>query len=402
VGSLYLLRENKITKLIMQKANNNNSKKKTIRQAIQKVAKKYKNNKGPSNFNKIFGIPRKIFPSNAVDFRKLSKSNLVGRVNEYAQNTRAKYLAGLVHPDIAVQNQFPVKCYTDLPIPTATIGFHEQYQFTTSNVGTFLLSWRPGFLLTEGRRSTLGSNASNITYNNNAALTGLSGNANNTFVAKGYYPNVSLQRMRLVSALIRVSYNGSVLNQAGTMLSCAVFDSLPIAVLTSAVTDDRIDRYGNFSIIQNGLWNKTTDITNSSSGLECLYIPMDPDDFMFQQVDTYYGTSIGGGLSYPDAEGAHINYILCGKNLPANTSCILVDVYYNWEVIADPTSAPILRGDQPMCDPQMREDTSKVVQNLSTNGGLIREANTKFNWKDALNDLLNMGVKFLPSLLSAI
>lgn len=393
----------------MQSNNNNNVKKiKKIRPEqnkkrkdaitkLQSIVRGMQSRKKNSTKNYV---NKEAASSNAVDFRKYQGSNLKNALATYHTVQRDRYLAGLVHPDLAVKNQWSVKCFSDLPLPTATIGYHVQNQMTTSSLGTFLLSWIPCCMITKNKFTSIGQIVGNWTYNNAGTLTGNASSNYNYQQNIGYNPDVALQRYRLVSALARISYNGSVLNQAGTMLSCAVFDKFPIIAASAPFNSNLVDRYGNFSLIQNGLWNRTQDITSDSRGLEALYVPMDPDDFMFQNVDTFYGTDITAGVeNKPDNEGAHVNYLFCGKNLPASSSCILVDFYYNFEVIADPSSAPILRGDSSCTDLSFRNKQQQLTTNMINTGSMIRESSEGKSWNDIFKEIASFGIKLLPALL---
>ena len=99
-------------------------------------------------------------------------------------------------------------------------------------------------------------------------------------------------------------------------------------------------RYGDFNLVRNGLWNRSVNITENASGIECLYVPMDPSDHMFYPVGDYYGLgtdtyikstdvaathSVGVNLQ-TSTEGAHINYVIAGQNLPISLSCIYIEV----------------------------------------------------------------------------
>ncbi len=342
----------------------------------------------------------------ALDFRTSNPRSSLPLLRAYHREVKNQYLMGLVHPDIAVKDGINVKLPSDIPIPSASIGFHEQHQFTTSTAGTFLLSWRPCFLFTAGDITNIpnGNAAGQMTYNNSSSLNGTASVAGNAFIATGVYPGISIQRYRLVSALLKMSYNGSVLNQAGTFLGCATFDPLPIATGTTVTSisnysDGLVDRFGNFSLIQNGLWNTTANITKDSEGLEFLYVPTDPDDYTFQRAGSYYGTSVTtGGTFNPDAEGAHINYIVAGRNLPAAASCIIVDVYYNYEVIADPVSAYILRAQPDFIYSMKDKDEMKDnFAELVKKGGLIRKSSS-FDWTDVLKQVAAMGIKYVSTL----
>jgi len=372
--------------------------------------KKNKKNVNGMKFKKA-NVNTDVAKLRATDFRKIERNQLQSALATYHSYIRAQYLLGLVHPDIAVREQIPVKLPSELPIPTASIGYHVQNQFSTSALGTFLLSWRPSFLLPlDQLTGAAGTGASQLTFNNAVGLTGGVSIAGNNFVATGYYPAVTLQRYRLVSALLKISYNGSVFNQAGSMLACATFDPLVCACgnLANPVTsysDGLVDRFGVFSLIQNGLWNTDFNITEDARGLEFLYVPTDPDDYTFQRAGTFYGTSsVMPGTFGPDFEGAHINYIVAGRNLPAGLSCVLVDTYYNYEVIADPSSAPILRSS--VDSSFSASDRMELQDTLSTQtkkSGLIHPiknntTTSSTNWVDLFEKAVELGIKYIPTL----
>jgi len=340
--------------------------------------------------------------ANVLDFRKIPRNNLLSEMSVYHKHMRDRYLTGVIHPDLAVQHQIPLKAYSDFPIPTASIGWHTQTSYSPNATGNFLISWRPSCFTTTSDPAT-----SNVTFNNNVALTGSVGVAGNVFVAAGsvnYPSNVSVQRYRLVSAMIKVSYNGSVLNQSGTMLSCCTQDPLVVGNTGAAVSDTLVDRFGNFSLIANGLWNNTINITKDSEGIECLFVPMDPEDLIFDRAGYYQGVAMSGSagnITSPSSSGAPINYVIAGRNFPTS-QCIVVDIYSNYEVVADPTSAPILRSS--VDDFMTRRDSDSYateIKNFAKDGGLIRKATT-FDWRNALSDVAGIGIKYLPKILSIL
>ena len=145
----------------------------------------------------------------------------------------------MIHPEVAVQQGYQVKMYSDVPVPSSSIGFKTAYQVSTSSKGTFSLVWTPNFMankqvmesdptfnLVGGTKKVF--DYSNLSINNSSTLTGEQSDNYFAFYPS-YIPDIALQKYRLVSALIRVVYNGSVINQAGTMYSCATFDQMNTA-----------------------------------------------------------------------------------------------------------------------------------------------------------------------------
>lgn len=319
-------------------------------------------------------------PKDPMKFRQMNPNNVVKSLEDFHKRTRSQYLYSMIHPDYAVTEGIQVKLYSDVPIPTSSIGIRSMYQLQTSDQGTICLQWSPNFLGTEtdiaGRFEGAGGDPvtlaySNLLYINHTSLTGSVETKHQWLGLPGYIPSVMLQKYRLVSALIKVKYNGSVLNQAGTMISCATFDSLPVYNAKSVSSnldanyclsyiplDENRARYTDFSLIRNGLWNYSVNITADANGIECLYVPTDPTSNIFYDLASYYGTTLtkttplaqqvsGDPYGYVEAQvgdfGSQLNYMIAGYNLPPKVNCIQVEVFYNFEVISDPSVAPLLR-----------------------------------------------------------
>jgi len=79
---------------------------------------------------------------------------------------------------------------------------------------------------------------------------------------------------------------------------------------------------------------------------------------------------------------------------------VLVDIYYNYEVIPDPTVVPIL---QPGVDNAFEEkdqtELHSAIKGILKGGSLIHPIK-KFNWADALEQVTTLGIKYLPKILA--
>jgi hypothetical protein len=361
----------------MKKTNNNSNttntkQKKTLSDIKNKLDVLLQVKKEPNEYK--MNLPR-----DPVMFRKIPKAKVVTALKDFHNLTRSRYLYSMIHPDVAVTEGLQVKLYSDVPIPTSSIGFRQVYQLSTSDLGTFALTWTPNFLATQESLATalpipdgtydfVDFACSNFTYANNS-FDGTTNNAQFKYKPM-YVPNIGLQKYRLVSAIMKVKYNGSVLNQSGTMMSCATFDSeLPqvaCGVNTTRITAEGAlqrftsgarSKYGNFDLVRNGLWNYSNNITADANGLECLYVPIDPASHQFYPCCTFYGdegkeTIIDhdtvldfdtGIREMTNEQGATLSYVVAGHNLPPSANCVFVEIFYNFEVIADPNAAPILR-----------------------------------------------------------
>lgn len=385
----------------MKKSNtkhNNNKNNDVIKVVVDEKPKTRKKKSKPYKF--VQSLPK----TNPVSYRSFKGQPLLKELQKFQNEAKNQYMIGLIHPDMAVTQGLQVKAYSDLPIPTSTVGYHIQSFNTTNPAGCFLLSWRPQLLLVNGNPET-----SNITYNSSASLAGTAASPGNNFL---YGNNVcppwgfGMQRYRLVSAMLKVSYNGPVLQQAGTMLSCATMDPFVVGNTTGAtsVADTLVDRFGNYSIIQNGLWNNTVSITADSSGLECLYVPTDPLDLVFEQNGSFLGSQLSttaGGTTAPGRTGAPINYVVAGRNLPSASQCIQIDVYYNFEVVADPSSVPFVRPNiNTSLTKQNITDVHCAIKEQVGRGLMIRKSKPNINYSEVLDHVVRLGSKYLPKLLA--
>lgn len=384
----------------MNQANKIKNLENTNKQLKNNFKKLKKKKLGPNQFRIKNSTGR--LPSNPLYFR--GKDNIVKLLEEYHRVTRARYLYSMIHPEVAVNQGYQVKLYSDVPVPSSSIGFKSTYQFKTSTSGTFALTWTPNFLCTAQSLMDDFPNVphriySSLTYNNDSTLHGTSSNA--LFLYQpSYVPDIKLQKYRLVSALIKVKYNGSVLNQSGTMYSCATFDQIEVA--SGAVNDLRAPgaaRFGDFSLVRNGLWNRSVNITSDADGIECLYVPMDPTDLVFYPIGDYYGLGedekinwdqpVFQSLRQKSTEGAHVNYVIAGQNLPQDSSCIYVEVYSNFEVIADPKSAPVIRSSIESSLSRADNDIlTDLTANMTKNGSLIRTSKPNTDWTSRIGDFV--------------
>lgn len=337
--------------------------------------------------------------NNPTEFRKYSGKQLINELNIFNKHLRDRYLVGLIHPDVAVRDGLSPKLYHDVPIPTTTYGIYGSYTATTNASGNLLVSFatpgQPGVVLP----------MQNITVNNSAGLNGTVGVAGNNFVNVLPVVNVPTQRYRLVSSLLRVSYTGRLLDQAGKIYSCATYDPLNIKYY-SAVTQSQvlIDRFGDFSLIKNGLWNTTVDVTSPNHAIECLWVPTDAYSYIFQQQFSYAGTSytLPDTLMAPNAEGARLGYVVALQGLPAATACVTIECWSNYELIADPSVAPyMVHSADLIWDSDSQNKVHDVLnKELKTNGLIRQPSSTKSNWLEIINSLMTNGVPLLTKLIS--
>lgn len=271
-----------------------------------------------------------------------------------------------------------------------------------------------------------------------AALTGTQPNEGHWTALQSYNPEINIQQYRIVSAMLRVKYVGNLMNQAGMLYSCATtIDMPPLKMIqqdrgsdtiwpdpmesveiTSAmsskpntpagsntyylVPEDRtgvnrsyapLCRFSDFNLVKNGMWNYSHNITEQGGGVECLFVPLDAHDTTFREMGMYYNSGPSQAkaaeinLAAADSCGAvycvmddnslgnPLKYVVVGQNLPHEANCIMIEVFYNFECIADPSVCPFLRAAPATVfskDDQMQIASS--VGKIAQNGALIRKA----------------------------
>lgn len=365
--------------------------------------------------------------NNPVSLRSLSLAQTVNYLNNYHEYTRAQYLYGLIHPEVAVSDGLQLKLYSDVPLPTNSAGIRETFYVTPNANGCFALAWAPAYFATRLQAARIyqpfDQDISNFEYshtyvNTSAQLDGQAPDQGHWTPMPSYVPTIDINKYRLVSALLRVKYVGSVLNQSGMLYSAATYNQIPVSTwtqgskatsitsissveITSQMASQdgkytvdpgassaymQLTRFSDFSLTKNGLWNFSHNITQDANGIECLYIPMDPLDSTFKDVNSYYGTpqyyetpqpthneTIFGPITVHS--GTPINYVVTGQNIVNPSQCILVEAFYNFECIADPSTAPFLRssyaGGVGAADTKM---IGSAIREVASQTGLIRKA----------------------------
>jgi hypothetical protein len=360
-------------------------------------------NVSSSDQPKVYGNP--------LSFRKHNGTALIKEMQIFHKHMRDRYLIGLIHPDLAVKNGLSPKLYHDVPLPTSTIGVYGSYVGSTNASGNALISFAtpssPAILLSTG----LSFYTNNITFNNSVGLTGTNIIGGNTFVKVAPGVMVPIQKYRLVSALIRVSYTGKLLDQSGKFYSCATYDALPTTVQQTGTVGTSqsalVDRFGDFSLIKNGLWNTTIDVTSPNHAIECLWVPTDNYNYIFHKYNTYGGTELAPPDTpiSPSYDSSYLGYLIACQGLPVSTPCITVETWYNYEVIADPSAAPYMSHSvDDVWDQESHEKFSKAVSNEVKTTGLIREAkpNSSSGWGATIKSIADVGLPIITKLLSIL
>lgn len=251
------------------------------------------------------------------------------------------YLMALAHPDYVVSSRIIAKQPTPLEIPSSTISFKEVYTATPNTSGRIAFQWTPNFLNTSSSYKYC-----HLYMINGNSFTESAVNGEVTLLYS-FSPNVPIRGYRLVSAQMDISYIGAPIERAGTLYSCVDY-SLASVYIGSREAQLTLP-WPKDSEIRNGIWATTTSIS-SGQKLTALYLPSDPSDQIFYPSGSFYGNEIvneineGGKLITGD-EGARISYLVIGTGLAAKADSIKIELYYNFEVLPTPISAPILKSE---------------------------------------------------------
>jgi len=238
-------------------------------------------------------------------------------------------------------------------------------------------------------------------------------------------PEVGVSKARLVSAKIKISFRGAILNQGGTIMGAATFQGPPGIIC-------KTDEYGNVykngtdkaqatwgdifkvvlgdqynendqcpfeeKVISNGIWAKNVNITKDANGITAVFIPMDPMDEIFYKPGTFYGepiakdndirNTVGATTLLTGDKGAKLSYLFNIQGLSGTGSNpITVETYQTWEVLPTNLSASSLRNSaNTMSSYQVTEQTKKLLTEYMANNSPIHTAHN--NNLNGLFDLL--------------
>jgi len=384
-----------------------------------------------SNVNKVVNkLIKKIDKMSLTGTMAIRRNHLKFNNKAVAKNVYTNsvqrtimYIADILDPEISVTSGAQVKQPNLFQIPSASVGLRNTYDITVGGAGEFYLAWNPNYLVNKQYLESV-----KYTINNGGVAT--TGSPNGFFnlvvkVANGlkyfptYVPDINFVKYRLVSAKIKVSYIGSMLNKSGMFYACASFDQSPVGI-SHFVNEDMVNIKGNdnstsvdfnganmrddlpqtdvFSKagpcyvtyhnltkdrISNGLWNRSVNIVETSQGISCTHIPCDPTSNIFYPTGEYFGFDYKDfdklmPLSYDNTYsrqlvpticsdvGSQLCYYIMGVGLPPNQKCVNIQCYYNFEIIPTLTTAPFLRSST-LSDEFNRNQINAISDSISRN-----------------------------------
>ena len=360
-------KNNKTVKKVDNKLNQIQSK---VDKIVQRVNVKPKNISRKTKFVLSPGIGRKL------DVNPVSLTGK-GMADKFRTMKVAEYLFGALHPKYAVENILDVKLPTDLPVPTACIRVTKTVQLTTGSSGRIMLNYVPGTLI---RTNYSQASISSLTYNTTCDGNGVAGaNYFTTFDSSNL--GQVWDKWRLTASEMSLKYNGKLLEQSGTMFSCVHYEPSCIAVkgpsgtgILTTVTNSNVDRLSSdFTLIKQGLWNSTIDLTNHGAGITHIWTPSSPLDYMFTGTSGTNGSesnvvngnilvtvsSTANAQSNTTTYGSVRQFVWAAENLPASVNCLLFEVHEVYEYIPDISMVGILK---PSTDRPTATEYNEVIK----------------------------------------
>jgi hypothetical protein len=306
------------------------------------------------------------------------------------------YVAGILDPEYNYNTGIMVKQPSLLNPPSVSIPIKTLTTIKSNSSSAICISWNPTLFCTKneisniilGQRDGVDVKANRVA----SVLYSLSENIGtevaiqaDSWDAKVYaipdnLPEIGVSKARLVSAKIKISFRGSVLNQGGTIMGAATFQGAPGLVLNTdsenrvyknskedeqatwadlfkVTLGDQFDKEAlcpfQEKILSNGIWAKNVNITKDANGITAIFIPTDPMDEIFCTPGTYYGEKVaqsqisslrGATTALMTDKGARLGYMFNIQGLSgSNTNPITVETYATWEVLPTNLSASSLR-----------------------------------------------------------
>ena len=351
-------------------------------------------------------------------------------INSY-NNMIQDYIIGILDPQVTVEDGKTIKQPSLIPIPSATTAFRVNVNISTDDAGDFFLAWNPSFLVNKevlNNYEGIQYNSQYFKYNTFSNLV-VKNTANSSFdFCPGYVADISLSKYRLVSAKIKVTYIGSNLERSGMMYACASFDPTPIRYGYMLAGDQSFGMKNNGSYIDvtnsglypnetstynllteanisNGIWNNNVNIVQANQGVSCLHIPVDPTNEIFYPLGSYFGnynsnrtatTTTKNESQFGDTRiintdnlsGSQLCYLVCGHGLPKSKECINIQVFYNFEIIATPTSAPYIKMTNLNMSVEERNTIKSAIRKGFDELSIRKEvSNGVRNWKKLASNL---------------
>lgn len=244
-----------------------------------------------------------------------------------AKQANLAFLSSLLNPYEAAIERLPCAIPSAIPVPTTSVHFIHRTTVTVPSSGSIYVIWMMpkafetnygvGYLpnyLALSADGTVGT-----FYPTNTATTPV------ICSNKIYLPASSANKSRLVSAEMRISYVGKVVDQSGFYQSAVSFNS---GVVTNAYNNG-VNALGveppDWASLQQAPWYRIEPVTSGSLHT-CLWVPTDYNDMNFYDV-----VDRAAGTTHQSAEFHDVQWNFQASGLTVGTKIVL-EVASNWEV----------------------------------------------------------------------
>lgn len=298
----------------------------------------------------------------------------INSLNEMLQHMKGEqseeYLETLLHPETVKGTKIP----STIPVPSSSFQLHNSITVAPNALGHFAIVFNPFFLSGAGTNSSLW-------LNNNVGLTGSASSNFFTAVNVGETIPPVYNQYRLVSASIVIKYVGRLDIVQGVLGGAIIFDqNVNTGDYTVPAINANLAKYGDFNLAMDSYYTQENLTLN---GLRELYFPL---DVTFEEY-TDIGTSKNGF--------AYVAY--CYSGVPSTPS-YKVDVYMNFECLADATFLNYIPASPCMIGTDRKSEAIQIVQqNPITDESESRIRRNASSFWDKLKN--NLG-SILPSVAS--
>ena len=296
------------------------------------------------------------------------------KFNKHEQEN--EYLRALLYPERSKGAKIP----STIPVPSSSFQLRSSVTVSTNATGNAAIIFNPFHL------EVTGSTTSTFYVNNNATLTGAASDNNFLPVNIGQTIPPVYNEYRLVSASIVVKYVGRLDIVQGVIGGSIIFDNSIIASnRTLPAANANLQKYGDFNIAMDSYY---TQENLSLNGMRCLYFPIDVTYEQYYPVGT---ANTGFGF---------LIYILGG--VPSSAS-YKVDIYCNFECLADPTFLNYLPSSMCSCaDSESKQEAIKTVQQQPITDDVSWRSNQQSSGGGFWDSLKNTFGSLLPGITEIV
>lgn len=281
--------------------------------------------------------------------------NEIKELTEFNEKQNYEYLVNLIHPEKARGCKIP----SQIPVPSCSFQLHNCITLQTNSAGNLAFWMNPCMLASERALGTKTADngywihkfLSSAWVNNDAALSGNSGNANWVPVDFGQVLPPVYNQYRLVSAALDVRYIGRLDSASGVLGGSIILEDInslggyvqsgsgsynPSAQGTPTICPE-LERYGNFELARDSYYNQENSCLE---GIRLLYFPIDNsyEEYVAITGDHVIEAAVDNNkVAFLSNVKNGFNWMFYTQGAPGDANCFKVDLYCNFECLPDPT-----------------------------------------------------------------